>query len=118
MKILTTFFYRILILLIIYLSSRIFFCLSNYESLNDILFLDFLEGIRFDVSALVYINIPFFIILFLTYFIQNQFLHKIINIIFYSVNIPFIVINNIDIEYYKFTQKEVLMIFLNYFSWQ
>ena len=105
MKILTTFFYRILILLIIYLSSRIFFCLSNYESLNEILFLDFLEGIRFDLSALVYINIPFFIILFLTYFIRKKFLHKIINIIFYSVNIPFIVINNIDIEYYKFTQK-------------
>ena len=35
----------------------------------------------------------------------NKYYHKITNWLFYSVNIPFILLNNIDIEYFKFTQK-------------
>jgi phosphoglycerol transferase MdoB-like AlkP superfamily enzyme len=65
-----------------------------------------MEGVRFDVSAIVYINIPLFIMLLLPHNLRtHHYYHKLTNWIFYAVNIPFLLLNNIDIEYFKFTQK-------------
>ena len=67
---------------------------------------EFLEGVRFDLSALVYINIPILILLvFPTNFRCKKGYQRLVNILFYGVNTPFILLNNIDIEYFRFTQK-------------
>tara|TARA_B100001142_G_scaffold35752_2_gene31559 strand:+ start:25693 stop:27339 length:1647 start_codon:yes stop_codon:yes gene_type:complete len=42
----------------------------------------------------------------------NKYFHKITNWIFYITNIPFILLNNIDIEYFRFTQKRSTIDFL------
>ena len=106
MKFLFTFIKRIVFLLIIYSTSRLYFYINNSDYFTNVSFLDFLEGIRFDVSALFYINIPLFLLLLLPNNLRaNIYYHKITNWLFYSVNIPFILLNNIDIEYFKFTQK-------------
>ena len=106
MKFLFTFIKRIVFLLIIYSTSRLYFYINNSDSFTNVSFLDFLEGIRFDVSALFYINIPLFLLLLSPNNLRaNKYYHKITNWLFYSVNIPFILLNNIDIEYFKFTQK-------------
>ena len=103
---------RLLILLIIYTISRFCFLYINQANLQFNI-CDFFEGARFDLSALVYINIPIFIlILFPNNLRKNRSYQKITNWIFYLVNIPFILLNNIDIEYYKFTQKRSTIDFL------
>ena len=93
-------------LLVIYTTSRIFFFLNNRIKLESFSFIDFIEGIRFDLSALVYINIPILILLlFPTKLRHNKDYIRFTNSLFYILNFIFIVFNNIDIEYYRFTQK-------------
>ncbi len=75
-------------------------------SFNNVHPLNFLEGLRFDISALVYINIPLFLLILIPHnFRTNKHYKRCANIIFYGLNIPFIMLNNVDIEYFKFTQK-------------
>ncbi|MBC8510461.1 MAG: sulfatase-like hydrolase/transferase [Cryomorphaceae bacterium] len=106
MKFLITYYRRILILLALYSTSRIYFYLNNKETIDLHYFLEFIAGLRFDISALVYINIPLFILLFLPHNLRaGKNYHKLTNWLFYVVNIPFLLINNVDIEYIKFTQK-------------
>ena len=106
MKFIITYYRRILILLALYSTSRIYFYLNNKESIDPHYFLEFIAGLRFDISALVYINIPLFILLFLPHNLRaGKNYHKLTNWLFYVVNIPFLLINNVDIEYIKFTQK-------------
>ncbi len=106
MKYLYTLISRISALIVIYTTSRIFFYLNNQTSLNNVGIFDFVEGIRFDISALFYINIPLIILLLFPNNLRTKSYYKrLTNILFYIVNIPFITLNNIDIEYFKFTQK-------------
>ena len=93
-------------LLVIYTTSRIFFFLNNRINLESFTCIDFIEGIRFDLSALVYINIPILILLlFPTKLRHKKDYIRLTNSLFYILNFIFIVFNNIDIEYYRFTQK-------------
>ena len=106
MKYLITYCNRILILLALYSSSRMYFYFNNKDTIIPYYFLEFISGLRFDISALVYINIPLFILLFIPHNLRaEKNYHKITNFLFYIVNIPFLLMNNIDIEYFKFTQK-------------
>ena len=93
-------------MLALYSTSRIYFYLNNKGTIDPHYFLEFITGLRFDISAIVYINIPLFILLFLPHNLRSgKNYHKLTNWLFYVVNIPFLLINNVDIEYFKFTQK-------------
>ncbi|MDP7567333.1 MAG: LTA synthase family protein [Flavobacteriales bacterium] len=106
MKYFLIYFKRILALLAIYTTSRIFLFFNNFDSFNNASILEFIEGLRFDFSALFYINIPLLLLLLIPHnFRVNKYYQKTVNWIFYGVNIPFILLNNVDIEYFKFTQK-------------
>jgi len=97
---------KLVCLLVIYTTSRIFFFVNNRINFESFSYFDFIEGIRFDLSALVYINIPILIaLLFPIKLRYNKNYLKLTNSLFYILNVIFIVFNNIDIEYYKFTQK-------------
>ena len=97
---------KLVCLLVIYTTSRIFFFVNNRMNFESFSYFDFIEGIRFDLSALVYINIPILIaLLFPIKLRYNKNYLKLTNSLFYFLNVIFIVFNNIDIEYYKFTQK-------------
>ena len=97
---------RLVYLLIIYSLSRLYFFLHNLNYFKNTSINEFIEGLRFDLSALVYINIPILILLlFPSNFRLNHSYIKFTNILFYLLNIPFIILNNIDIEYFKYTQK-------------
>ncbi|MBT5615501.1 MAG: LTA synthase family protein, partial [Flavobacteriales bacterium] len=97
---------RISILLGMYTTSRVFFYFNNIDNFTSATILEFIEGLRFDISALVYINIPIFLLIILPHnYKENKYYRKVTNWIFYAVNIPFIILNNMDIEYFKFTQK-------------
>ncbi|MEC9303851.1 MAG: hypothetical protein VYD59_05330, partial [Bacteroidota bacterium] len=103
---------RLFVLLIIYTSSRVFFYLNNQNNFYDTNVFDFVEAIRFDISALIYINIPLFLLLLIPLNFWNNKIKNLINIIFYLINIPFIILNNIDIEYFRFTQKRSTIDFI------
>ena len=106
MKYFNTYYNRILTLLGMYTASRVYFYINNNGAIDPYYFLEFIEGLRFDISALAYINIPLFILLFLPHNLRaNKYYQKLTNWLFYVVNIPFLLLNNVDIEYFKFTQK-------------
>lgn len=117
MKYFYTFLKRFFFLLVIYSSSRLFFFVFNSDYFNRDILLSFLEGIRFDISALLYINIPLIVLLlFPTNLRTKKYYSKITNIIFYITNIPFLLINNADIEYSKFSQKRSTYDLFEYLS--
>lgn len=106
MKFLNEFLKRIIILLVLYSISRIYLFYNNFDDFYPIKILEFFEGIRFDLSAIIYINIPLFLLLLIPLnFKSNKNYKLLINNIFYITNIPFLILNNIDIEYYRYTQK-------------
>ena len=92
-------------LLLIYSISRVVFYIFNHSILTDFNYWCFLEGIRFDASALVYINAPILILHLIQNYLQNKRLASFTNILFYIINIPFILLNNVDIIYYQFSMK-------------
>ena len=103
---LITYLKRLFFLILLYSASRIYFFLNNIQSFNNVSIKEFIEGFRFDVSALMYINVLLLIlILFPTNFRKKTNYIKFTNTLFYIINIPFIIINNIDIVYFQFTQK-------------
>ena len=119
-----TYFYdfikRIVLLLFIYFLSRFFFILNNLNLLESIYEFDFssflliLEALRFDLSILLYINsIVFLLLLFPHNLHQYHLYRKSVRYIFYLVNIPFIILNNIDIEFFQYNQKRITSDFLD-----
>ena len=77
MKYLFTYCNRLLTLLAMYTASRIYLYLNNNETIDLHYSLEFLEGLRFDISALVYINIPLFVMLFLPHNLRaHHYYHK------------------------------------------
>ena len=117
MKYFYTFLKRFSFLLVIYTSSRLFFYAFNSDYFHRDIFLSFLEGIRFDISSILYINIPLIVLLlFPTNLREKKYYRKVTNLIFYVTNIPFLLINNADIEYFKFSQKRSTYDFFEYLS--
>ncbi len=112
-----SFLKRLFFLLIIYSFSRLFFYLFNIDYFQTHIIWTFFEGIRFDLSSILYINIPVIVLLL---FPTNQRINttykRLVNGIFYIMNIPFIILNNIDIEYFKFSQKRSTYDFFEYLS--
>ena len=101
-----TYIKRITLLLLLYTTSRLFFYFNNIDNFYNPRIVDFIEGVRFDISSILYINIPILILLlFPNKYRERKNYIRFTNYLFYSLNIPFIILNNIDIEYFKFTQK-------------
>ena len=111
---------RILLLLFIYFLSRLVFIINNKNLIDPLENIDFslfslvLESLRFDLSILLYIN---FLVFLLFFFPNNLHLHlwyrKLVRFVFYLVNIPFILLNNIDIEFFQYNQKRITSDFLD-----
>ena len=111
---------KIVLLLFIYFSSRLFFILNNLNLLDSISEIDFsflmliVESMRFDLSILLYINfIVFLLLIFPNNFHQYLWYRKFIRFTFLIVNIPFIILNNIDIEFFQYNQKRITSDFLD-----
>jgi len=117
MKYFYYFYKRIFSLLLIYSFCRLLFLFFNINQFSTNILLSLFEGVRFDISALFYINIPILILLLLPInFREITFYRKFTNILFYIINIPFILMNTGDIEYFKFSQKRITFDFIDYLS--
>ena len=111
---------KIVLLLFIYFLSRLFFILNNLNLLDSISEIDFsflmliIESLRFDLSILLYINSFVFLLLIFPHNLHRYLWYrKFIRFTFLIVNIPFIVLNNIDIEFFQYNQKRITSDFLD-----
>ena len=105
-KSLALFAKRFLLVLLAYTLCRILFLAFNFGAFNKPFLQAFLGGLRFDLSAIAYINLLFaFLHAVPGKFKYHPLYQKALKIGFYSVNIIFILTNFVDFEYYKFTGR-------------
>jgi arylsulfatase A-like enzyme len=68
--------------------------------------LAFLSGLRFDLSAIAAINFPFILLSFLPRQSEpSPGYARLLKGVFLGLNIPFLLINVVDLEYFKFTGR-------------
>lgn len=96
---------RILLLLIVYQIFRVAFFFYNHSLFSALSIKEILGGIRFDLSAIVYINL----IIILAHVIVGDFKYgvryqQIVKIAFFVINTIFFFTSFVDFEYYKFTR--------------
>ncbi|MFA8449338.1 MAG: LTA synthase family protein [Bacteroidales bacterium] len=102
--------WRIFLVMISYSIARIFFIIFNSSHFENANFTEYLllliKGLRFDFSAILFLNLPFIVWALLPFpFRGNKFWNIISNILFYPINIIGIGSNFGDIVYYRFILK-------------
>jgi phosphoglycerol transferase MdoB-like AlkP superfamily enzyme len=101
---------RILLLLFIYQICRLLFLIVNSgyfstSSVSDVA-MTFFYGIRFDLVVVVVLNIPFILFHFLPFqAFSGRAWQQALKYYFFIINIPFLLLNCVDLEYFKFQGK-------------
>ncbi len=96
-----------LILMVVYMLSRWFFYYINISSFQDVTWKEMMTiswgGLRFDISALCYLNIVCIVLQFLPLKVRHRARYqKVVKGIFLAVNILGIAVNVADIAYFEF----------------
>ncbi len=112
---------NILIAMVLYMAARFFFFLMYKSAFADV---DSAEltticfgGIRFDISALCYINLICIVLQTLPFkFRGTAKYQKIVKIIFLAFNIPFLLANAADVVYYEFGGRRTTSTFFSEFG--
>ena len=113
--------YRFFILLFLYGICRILFYAFNISLFPEVTAYDFfimeLGGMRFDISAILYINLLYFILQIIPFkFRHRRIYQKIIDYIFYITNAIGLACNCIDFIYYRFTLRRTTFIVFDEFK--
>ncbi len=108
----TLLFKRLGIVLIAYILLQVLFYIFNYSTfgfitLKEMMYI-FIGGLRFDITTIIYCNIPFILL----HVLPNPWREKrayqtILHILFAVINYIFIAIAVGDIEYFKFNNKRI-----------
>ncbi|HEX2227787.1 MAG TPA: LTA synthase family protein, partial [Candidatus Binatia bacterium] len=97
---------RFSILILLYSTARVLFFASN-PRLHDASLADlavaFLAGFRADVVAIVLTNTILLLLAALRRYVTGAWYEKFLNVVFLVCNLPFLIINVVDLEYFKFT---------------
>lgn len=100
---------RFSILVLLYSVARVLFFAFNQQALQDVplaaLSAAFLSGFRSDVTAIVLTNSILVCLALLRRFVVGAWYEKFLNVVFLLCNLPFLIINVVDLEYFKFTGK-------------
>ncbi len=93
-------------LIVTYSFLRLLFLLFQWNSFTDIKLMNFIGGIRFDLSVIFYTNI----LIIILHTIPGNFKYsygyqKILKHLFYWINLVFLGTNFVDFIYYSFTGK-------------
>ena len=103
---------RIAMVLVFFSVTRILFWLFNLHYFSDLesadLFRLFARGILFDLSAVMTINLPYILLVFIPFrFREGKWYMRLANGYFYSVNIFGMALNLADTVYFRFTLKRL-----------
>lgn len=106
----TLLFLRLGQLALLYSISRALFLAFNFQSFSQVPAQEFvsafLVGLRFDVAAICRINGLFIVLSLLPFsFTQSNGYQKFLRAVFLVSNIPFLIINVVDYEYFKFIDQ-------------
>ena len=101
---------RITILIILFTLTRIIFFLFNKDYFTNLVFKDiimiFIGGLRFDISAIFILNLPFIFLQSIPFNFRNSLLYRhISNTYFYIINSIALLANCVDFIYFRFTLK-------------
>ncbi|MCK9205270.1 MAG: LTA synthase family protein [Bacteroidales bacterium] len=101
---------KLLLMLVLLFLSRILFYLFNLGYFSSLSFTEairiFFIGLRFDLSALLIINVPFILMNTLPFkFRYNRVYQIIANVFYYALNIIALMGNFVDSIYFRFTLK-------------
>lgn len=112
---------RFLTLAIIYSVCRIAFYLFNQNLFPSINFSSFfwclLNGIRFDLSAIFFLNLPVILLIIIPFGFRKDIKYqKATLILFYIINILGLLVNTADIVYYRFTLRRISFDIFSYIS--
>lgn len=112
-------FKRLFVLLLIYSLCRILFYSINFSLFSSVPFSELgfilIHGVRFDIVAIVYCNVFFILLHILPLpWRDTKGYQAFLKVLFYSFNIPAIVLNCIDFIYFRFTLKRTTS---DIFSW-
>ena len=112
---------RLAIILDLYWMSRLLLWVFNPSYFSGLGFSGFFEvlfyGLRFDISALMMVNLPIIFLCLLPFnFTYNKIYQQITSFIFYLFNSIALAANFIDIIYFRFTLKRTSGDIFNYFA--
>ncbi len=102
---------------LIYIVARVTFLILNFKAFHSAKFIDillaFLHGLRFDFSAILTLNAGIWLFSMLPAPIfQKNISQKILKYLLLVVNLPFIILNFSDCEFFKYvgrrTQRDIL----------
>ncbi len=97
---------RLGIILLLYTFCRILFFVFNLGHFEQVGLSEFTAGILFDFSAIVYVNLLFITLSLLPFpFRERKGYQRILKWSFYVPNLAALVLNLVDIAYFKFTLK-------------
>ena len=101
---------RLILVMLLFSITRFLFYLFNIESFPSVsgyeLLIIFLGGVRFDLTAVLYVNSLYLIVLLLPFNGKNhRIFREIVNSIFYITNGLALFLNCADFSYFKFTSK-------------
>ncbi len=113
--------YKLSIVMFLYSACRILFYLFNlglFPGVNVSLFMIMMMGgLRFDLSAVLYINLLFILFQLIPFrFRHLQLYQKRLDYLFWATNAIGLALNCIDIIYYRFTQRRTTVIVFDEFS--
>ncbi len=111
-NVLIAMFLKLLVVLILLFLSRFLFYLFNLSYFSHISFLEFFRiyaaGLRFDISAILFLNTPFIVMNSLPFrFRYDKVYQGFTNAYFYIINTLVLITNFIDIVYFRFTLKRM-----------
>lgn len=97
---------RLLLLLLCLYLGRLIFLFSNFSSFQHLSFLDFFAALWFDLITVCLLGFPFIFFSTLPFNLYRLKVYRIwLSILFYLTALLFAVLNLIDVEYFKYTQK-------------
>ncbi len=103
---------RLLIVLILYIVTRLYFYVLNYHFFNSVQFVSlmkmFFYGIRFDISAIAYTNLLIIILHVIPGNFKNNNTYQLITkILFVVINSIALATNFIDSKFFEFEEKRL-----------
>ena len=101
---------KILVVLLLFFFSRIFFYLFNFHYFSGLGFVELMKiffiGLRFDISAIIIINAPFILLNSIPFrFRYKKVYQGFVNAYFYIINALALMLNFVDLIYFRFTLK-------------
>ena len=114
-------FLRLLVVLIFFFISRICFYLFNLQYFSSLGFGEVIRilflGLRFDISAILIINLPVIFFNSIPFrFRYNKVYQVFVNTFFYIVNTIGLLVNFVDLIYFRFTLKRLTGDIFSYLS--